>query len=278
MGMYLKIGASFGIEKLQLYHLAAAKRIGFDFIEFYIDDFIADITDFELQFQAIRDILDSYDLFSIIHLPHLNTRLIADIDLWTNYVDLISEQIQIIAKLGVTNQLVFHGVFGGTEIPENISLETVEAYKNKAIQEWISIAKTNNIKLLLENTDECAKHLKPVFKKFDDLGFVFDLGHANILLHNCIEKSSEEKIDNLLKSFAKRLEHIHIHDNFGGTKEIDDKHLPIGTGRIDFVRFFKQLKKLKYNKTITLEIYNRNYQIQYLEASFKVVKEILTDL
>ena len=278
MGMNLKIGASFGVEKLQLYHLVAAKRIGFDFIEFYVDDFIADITDFELQFRAIRDIMDSYDLSTIIHLPHMNTKLISDIDLWTNYVDLMSEQIQIIANLGIANTLVFHGVFGGTESPENIPLEVVDGYKDKAILEWLKISKKNNLKLLLENTDESAKHLKPVFKKYPELGFTFDLGHANLLLDNCPEKSAEEKIENLLKSFTKKLEHIHIHDNFGGTKEIDDKHMPIGTGNINFVKFFSELKKINYNKTITLEIYNRSYQIPYLEASFKVVKEILADL
>jgi sugar phosphate isomerase/epimerase len=278
MGMILRIGASFGIEKLQLYHLVAAKRIGFDFVEFYIDDFIADITDFKLQFQAIRDIMDSYDLSTIVHLPHLNTQLIADVDLWTNYVDIMSEQIQIIANLGITNTLVFHGVFGGTEQPEGVSAEIVNEYKDNAIVEWLAISKENKLHLLLENTDECAQHLKPVFKKYKDLGFTFDIGHANLLLHNCSEKSSEEKITNLLRSFSKRLEHIHIHDNFGGTKEIDDKHMPIGTGNIDFVKFFTNLKKMKYNKTITLEIYNSQYQIPYLEASFKVVKKILEDL
>ncbi len=274
----MKIGASFGVEKLQLYHLVAAKRIGFDYVEFYIDDFIADITDFELQFQAIRDIMDSYDLSTIVHLPHLNTNLISDIDLWTNYVDLMSEQIQILASLGITNSLVFHGVFGGTELPEGVPIETVEEYKENAIVEWLAITKENNMKLLLENTDECAKHLKPVFKKFKDLKYTFDIGHANLLLHNGSEKSAEEKIDNLLRSFPKKLEHIHIHDNYGGSKEIDDKHMPIGTGNIDFVKFFTELKKMKYNKTITLEIYNSLYQIPYLEASFKVVKEILEDL
>ncbi|MHA1124481.1 MAG: sugar phosphate isomerase/epimerase family protein [Candidatus Heimdallarchaeota archaeon] len=274
----MKIGASFGVEKLQLYHLVAAKRIGFDFVEFYIDDLIADITDFELQFQAIRDIMDSYDLTTIIHLPHMNTQLISDIDLWTNYVSLMSEQIQIIGNLGITNTLVFHGVFGGIEHPEGVTLEAAEDYKEKAIVEWLTISKENNMKLLLENTDECAKHLKPVFKKFKDLGFTFDIGHANLLLHNCSEKTSEEKIDNLLHSFPKKLAHIHIHDNFGGTKEIDDKHMPICTGNINFVKFFTELKKMKYNKTITLEIYNSLYQIPYLETSFKVVKEILEDL
>ncbi|MHA1737060.1 MAG: sugar phosphate isomerase/epimerase family protein [Candidatus Heimdallarchaeota archaeon] len=274
----MKIGASFGVEKLQLYHLVAAKRIGFDFVEFYIDDFIADITDFELQFQAIRDIMDSYDLSTIVHLPHLNTQLISDIDLWTNYVDLMSEQIQILANLGITNTLIFHGVFGGTEHPKGVSVEVAADFKDNAIVEWLAISKENNMKLLLENTDECAKHLKPVFKKFKDLRYTFDIGHANLLLHNCSEKSTEEKIDNLLHSFPKKLEHIHIHDNYGGSKEIDDKHMPIGTGNIDFVKFFTELKKMKYNKTITLEIYNSLYQIPYLEASFKVVKEILEDL
>ncbi len=273
----MKIGASFTLEKLQLADLVAAKRIGFDFVEFYIGDYYADVDELNLQLIAIREIIDSYDLFTVIHLAHLNTQIISDVALWTDYVDRISDEIELIGKLGITKKLVFHGVFGHTEDPKDVSLEKLSEAKDAAISEWIKIAKRNNLQMLLENTDESVDDLKPVFKKHKDLGFTFDIGHANIIFPGTAHKTSEEKIYSLLETFKKQLKHIHLHDNFGGYSEQADIHLPIGTASIDFKRFISKLKEMNYTETITLEIYNREFLPIYLEASFLALMEIFSD-
>lgn len=273
----MKIGASFTLEKLQLADLVAAKQIGFDFVEFYIGDYYVDMDELNLQLIAIREIIDSYDLFTVIHLAHLNSAIISDVALWTDYVDRISDQIELIGKLGITKKLVFHGVFGHTEDPKDVSPEKLSEAKDSVISEWLKIAKQNNLQLLLENTDESVDDLKPIFKKHKDLGFTFDIGHANIIFPGTAHKTSEEKIYSMLETFKKQLKHIHLHDNFGGHSEQADVHLPIGTASIDFKRFFSKLKEMKYSETITLEIYNREFLPIYLEASYIALMEIFTD-
>lgn len=274
----MQFGASFSLEKLQISDLVAIKRIGFDFAEFYINEFWTDLEELKLQLIAVRDVMDSYDLFSIIHLPHMNSELILDNDLWTNYIDRISEQISVVGQIGITNILVFHGVFGRSEDPIGLTCKEILKSKDLAIIEWLDIAKKFQMKLLLENTDESVDDLKEVFKKHKNLDFTFDIGHANILFHNSNHKTAEEKIYLILDNFKNKLAHIHIHDNLGGFNESADKHLPIGTGDIDFTKFFTKLHEMKYSKTITIEIPNSKYQTIYLDASNKVLKEILAEI
>ncbi|NHJ48124.1 MAG: sugar phosphate isomerase/epimerase [Asgard group archaeon] len=271
----MQFGPSFVLNNLQIADLVSAKRIGFNFVEFYIGDFWRDMSELELQLIAIRDILDSYDLFCIIHLSHLNSQLMVDSDLWTNYVDKLTEQIEMIGKLGLTKKIVFHGVFGRTENPKEITPENAFEIKIAAIKEWLQVAQKYKMELLLENTDESVKDLTKAFKALPKIGFTFDIGHANILFPTSAAKKPELNISNMMQSFKKKLKHIHIHDNFSGINERADKHMPIGTGSIDFFRFFKLLKEMKYDDTITLEIYNPLFLSTYLESSFKVVKEIL---
>ena len=121
-------------------------------------------------------------------------------------------------------------------------------------------------------------HLKPVFKKHIDLDFTFDIGHANILYHTSNHRTAEEKIYSMLDSFKNNVEHVHIHDNLGGFNESADRHLPIGTGIINFSKFFSKLREINYTKTVTIEVPNPKYQTIYLEASFKVVKNILAEI
>jgi len=135
----------------------------------------------ELQLVAVREILDSYDLFSVIHLSHLNSQLIKDSDLWINYVDNLTEQIDLIGQMGLTKKIVFHGVFGKTENPEELPSEEIFDLKISAIKEWLTVAQKHKMKLMLENTDESVNDLKAVFKKQPALGFTLDIGHANIV-------------------------------------------------------------------------------------------------
>ncbi|NHJ84712.1 MAG: sugar phosphate isomerase/epimerase [Asgard group archaeon] len=271
----MKFGASFPLNKIQIAELVASKQMGFDFLEFYIDDYLTNKEEFKLQLIAIREVLDSYDLFSILHLPHLNTLMVKDLAIWTDLTDRYSEQIKLIGQLGITTKIVFHGVFGGTENPPDISNDNIMDLKHKAIEEWIIAADEYNIKLMLENLDESVNDLESIFKKHPKLGFTFDSGHANIIFPNSPHQTPREKTNTLLHKFKDKLEHIHLSDNLGGMNEVADLHMPIGTGTVNFNDLFSILKELKYHKTLTFEIYNPDYQMIYLDASFKVIKEIL---
>ena len=60
-------------------------------------------------------------------------------------------------------------------------------------------------------------------------------------------------------TFRDKIIHIHWHDNHGRK----DEHLPIGEGLIDHEKIVRALKNIKYDRTITLEVFtNKSSVIQ----------------
>ena len=71
------------------------------------------------------------------------------------------------------------------------------------------------------------------------VGIVMDLGHANL----------EGQIEPFFNMLADKIIHIHASDNDG----VEDQHLGIGQGKIDWNWFAQTIKKLGYDKTVILE-------------------------
>ena len=126
-------------------------------------------------------------------------------------------------------------------------------------------SKKRNIKIMLENIGhkfETPKNLKRIFNSIPDLKFHLDIGHANL-------RVGKNQTSRYLKILNKKLEHVHISDNDGS----DDQHLPIGTGNINWKEQINLIKKYKYNKTITLEVFSRDRD--YLLISREKIKVLL---
>ena len=60
-----------------------------------------------------------------------------------------------------------------------------------------------------------------------------------------------QAIIDYIRTFRKKIVHIHWHDNNG----VYDEHLPIGEGLIDHKKVVKELKNINYKRTITLEVF-----------------------
>jgi len=115
----------------------------------------------------------------------------------------------------------------------------------------LDYAEGQGVELMLENSAsrrDIAKFedFNRVVQALPNLGVHVDIAHA--YLHGRLGH-----IDQYLRSFKNRLSHIHISDNFGK----DDDHLPIGQGKINFERVVKTLKRIKYDGTITFEIFQK---------------------
>ena len=119
------------------------------------------------------------------------------------------------------------------------------------------------IKICLENMSERVEDLSTVFKKIPLLNMTLDLGHAQLL-------SAENTSYGFMDQFPERIQHIHIHDNHGGTSPADDLHLPVGKGSIDFISLFRHLDKISYEGTMTLEL--KPFEI---EECIDYVKELI---
>ncbi len=115
----------------------------------------------------------------------------------------------------------------------------------------IKFAKSKKITLMLENLTHQhygITHLEDfefVIKRNPSLKVHLDVGHAYL-------KGGMEEIENYIKKFKKKIVHLHMHDNRGHA----DEHLAIGKGTINYRHIIKLLKKINFNKTITLEVFS----------------------
>jgi sugar phosphate isomerase/epimerase len=98
------------------------------------------------------------------------------------------------------------------------------------------------------------------FKRFysevnEDIGLVLDIGHANI----------NQQIESFLTTFPDKIVHMHAHDNYGKS----DQHLGIGYGNVDWNNVAKLLRRISYNKIVTIE------SIEHVKESMHKLKQLL---
>jgi len=86
-----------------------------------------------------------------------------------------------------------------------------------------------------------------------------DTGHCN--LHGRVPEQ-------MIRFMGDRLFHLHVHDNHGDW----DHHLPPGTGRINWAEVFKALRAVKYDRTMTIEVFSHDRE--YVLLALRRVKEM----
>jgi sugar phosphate isomerase/epimerase len=118
----------------------------------------------------------------------------------------------------------------------------------KTIREVIAAGREFGVGIMIENLPlgfNNVRQLEELLGPIPELGFHLDIGHANLLVeHNTT--------DELLRAYARRLRHVHLHDNKGGSADL---HLPLGAGNLDVARYVRALQEANYDGTITLEVF-----------------------
>ena len=118
----------------------------------------------------------------------------------------------------------------------------------ETLAELLPFARENGVGLMVENLPgdfNTARELGELLDPLPDLGLHLDIGHANLLVH-------QSTVEELLTAYGTRLRHVHLHDNKGGAADL---HLPLGTGSVDLRSAVRQLQRVGYNGTITLEVF-----------------------
>jgi len=123
----------------------------------------------------------------------------------------------------------------------------------KSLRELVAYGKKHKISIMLENAGEAGEirkfvDFKHVVDRVPGLFVHLDIGHAHI-------GGGMKGVERFVRSFGKRIAHVHISDNHGKS----DEHLPLGKGNLDLKKTVKLLKSVHYNKTITFEIFTKNY-------------------
>jgi sugar phosphate isomerase/epimerase len=115
------------------------------------------------------------------------------------------------------------------------------------IREIVDYASDRNVVICIENLSEQHTSFEPLFNEIPGLKMTLDIGHAQLL-------SKENSSFGFIENCFDRIDHIHVHDNMGGTRLEDDLHLPLGQGIIDYPAIFTMLKEKGYDSTITMEL------------------------
>lgn len=136
-----------------------------------------------------------------------------------------------------------------------IGTEQALAWNVAAFARLAQEATTHGLRLMVENLPnvyESVDAMRALLDAHPSISFHLDLGHAQV---------RGNRTPDYLTAFADRLAHVHLSDNSGRS----DDHLPLGTGRIDWKRLIRMLKRTGYDATITLEVFSDDKD--YLLAS-----------
>lgn len=105
-------------------------------------------------------------------------------------------------------------------------------------------------------------NFRRLFEEIPKMGFVLDVGHANLYGTN------GEGITKAADELGGKLAHVHVHDNKG----LEDEHLPVGAGYINWKKTLGKLKSTGYDKTITLEIHSQDRE--YIRISKEKIEKM----
>lgn len=118
----------------------------------------------------------------------------------------------------------------------------------QTIRELLPLSRDLNVGLMVENLPgsfNTVRQLGELLDVIPELCLHLDIGHANLLV-------DVNTTDELLARYGKRLRHVHLHDNKGGSADL---HLPLGAGTVDTAHYIRSLQATGYDGTITLEVF-----------------------
>jgi sugar phosphate isomerase/epimerase len=149
-----------------------------------------------------------------------------------------------------------------------ISIEEAKKYFADGLGSVADHAQKRDVKILIEHLP---KYVTDVINTLQEaLEIAEQINHPAIQIvydfHNTVDET--EPFDVLLQKYYENIEHIHI-------QEMDGRHLGTGTGIDDYAKAFQTLKDSKYDKWISLEVFDFSPGGKKIaEESMSVLKQI----
>ncbi|MGW8300724.1 MAG: sugar phosphate isomerase/epimerase family protein [Desulfobacterales bacterium] len=231
--------------------LADITALGFDYLELSMDPPQAHYSTIRQQMNSILGALASHSMSIICHLPtFVSTADLTDSIREASLLEMFNS-LEVAAELGSQKVVLHPGHIGGMGIYVE---QTALAHANNSLATIIDRAQTLGLCVCLENMfPKCRAFVEPddfveILQRFPDLKLTLDTGHANIA------DPGGRRILEFIEKFGPRIGHLHVSDNFG---ERDD-HIPLGAGKIDFLKIINALKQTGYDDTVTLEIFSED--------------------
>ena len=226
-------------------------QLGFDYLELTLDPPQAHYFQIKQQMNDLLTALDHHKMGLVCHLPTFLSMADLTENLRKASLDEILQSIEIAADLNPLKIVAHPSSIGGLGV---FVMDQARQFAKDGLAAVVE--KTDKLGLIL-----CLKNMFPrcrygieteefveIFDQFPALKLTLDTGHAHIGSPD--GKRTLEFID----TFPTRIGHVHVSDNFGK----EDNHLPIGTGTINFRRIVKALKRIRYEDTVTFEVFSKD--------------------
>ena len=131
-----------------------------------------------------------------------------------------------------------------------------------SVRTLLRVARREGVEIAIENNPEPYPNLMKTvgdFHRFyeeldDNIGMVLDVAHANL----------NRQIQDFMKQFSEKIVHMHVSDNDG----VNDLHLGIGYGSIDWENVARLVKEAEYGNLIILE------STDHVEESLQVLRKL----
>lgn len=216
----------------------------FDFVDLFLEEDSA--VPEKINIKEVKKLLKKYNLNTVGHTAFY-LPIGSPVKLFRESAVKEAERyFKIFKKLGV-RYITIHANWPPSMFSEKEGIKL----QVETLKKLVGVARRYKLKIMYEPLDgerDALKNVSFIMKKVNRLYFHLDIGHANLFGRNPVS---------FIKKFHKKLRHIHLHDNKGK----EDEHKAIGKGNINFKRIVKELKKYKYDGTITLEIFEKNKKL-----------------
>lgn len=149
-----------------------------------------------------------------------------------------------------------------------ISVEEANKYFADGLAQVADHAQRRGVKILIEHLDSTQTDVVNTLAQ--GLEIVKKVNHHYVELmfdfHNTADET--EPFDVLISKYYDHIFHVHV-------QEMDGRHLGTGTAVNDFVKAFQMLKDLKFDKWVSLEVFDFKPGGKVIaEESMKVLKQI----
>ena len=204
--------------------------------------------------EGIKSYLKYEDFEITCHLPHGKDNNIACEENIENVMNRMYDAIDFASMFKVKGLTLHPGHSENNEERQVCFMRSVNNVKKIA-----NYAKKYNMIIMIENlvgshelcltSEEMLEYLSNF--KGENVLMTFDCGH-------CHAAHSENKtpVVEFVRSLNKNIAHIHLSDNHGEK----DEHQKLGTGTIDFVSYFKELKNINYSGLYSSEVLFNSYE------------------
>ncbi|MGQ4833603.1 MAG: sugar phosphate isomerase/epimerase family protein [Candidatus Asgardarchaeia archaeon] len=232
--------------------IAIAAKLGFSYIEIKTEYPLAlPVLIDESTRKRVRQLLDTFNIQPLVHASYYDVNISSLNPVMRKAsVKAIIESIKFAYDIGAEIVTLHPGNLPSDYSPERY-LEKAQESLRESLFEIIKAASEYSVIIGLENKQKAKNH-QIIWTPNDHLLFLegmsskwlkatFDIGHAFTVGNDLIY---------YLKQIYLYLVNIHVHDNDGE----HDLHLVPGTGKINFIEFIAELKKLNYSGPIIIEV------------------------